>query len=379
MKYYYLKRYTGIFYYLQQGKRHYGYRLTYYDNQHKRHERNKRGFNNVKQVIGAKRQARKHIQQLNNSGNMSFKQWSEMIINERKDLRITTYKAYRHLLEENVIPYIGKYKLVNLTPLIYRHKCWEKLIRKGLSANTIKDVNAKVQAVMNEAVNDGLIKHNELKHPNMKKALQHNNRPRKEIMTKHDLHTFNRCLFRHSIKLQAIYYTLERTGMRAGELLGLHWDAINLKKHTVAIKYTRDAYGLRQPKTKTSRRTLIIDNKLVEVLKKYLNYCKKHYHITNKSYVIVGKKGNPLIPSRLSIWLKRLLLEANLKQYVGHFSCHTFRHQFASNMIVDNEINPVIVSRILGHSNPTTTMQIYVQLVKNKSLNIGKLLNNKKK
>ena len=377
MKLYYSKRYPGVFHYFKKGHRKNGFRLTYYDNQHKRHEIRRTGFHNINRALSRRDEIMNHYQALKDSRNMTVGEWCRHVINERKTYRTTTYKSYAHLLGNYIIPYIGKYKLVDLIPDIYRRYCWQKLIERGLSANTIKDTNARIQTAMNEAVDNKLIQNNPIKRPRMSKALERSERPRKPIMNRKQLIAFNDCLNRHSMMLRAIYYTLENTGMRAGELLGLHWDAINFKKSTLSIRYTRDEYGLRRPKTKTSRRTLTIDSKLLDILKQYYRYCRSHYKINSNSYVILGKQGKPLIANYVPEYLRKLLIESGLKKLVGRFTPHSFRHMFASKLIVDYHIDPLYVSRILGHANPSITMKIYAQLSANQSLNIKKILNNK--
>ena len=45
----------------------------------------------------------------------------------------------------------------------------------------------------------------------------------------------------------------------------------------------------------------------------------------------------------------------------GRLSLHSLRHSFAS-LLIANQLNPVFVSRQLGHSSPAITLDVYAHL-----------------
>ncbi|PKG23114.1 tyrosine-type recombinase/integrase [Niallia nealsonii] len=53
---------------------------------------------------------------------------------------------------------------------------------------------------------------------------------------------------------------LLRTGIRKGELLGLLWEDINLEEKTISITKSRSNFGVKEPKTLSSYRTISIDD-----------------------------------------------------------------------------------------------------------------------
>ncbi|HWO96861.1 MAG TPA: site-specific integrase [Bacillus sp. (in: firmicutes)] len=69
---------------------------------------------------------------------------------------------------------------------------------------------------------------------------------------------------------------LIRTGMRKGELLALTWEDIDCKEKTISITKSRSDNGVKTPKTKSSIRTIGIDNTLVAELKNYRTWQKKN-------------------------------------------------------------------------------------------------------
>lgn len=371
MKYYYLKRYHGIFYYKQQNQRKYGYRYNYYDSRHHRHEKSSRGYTDIRQAVVALARTKKQYHELSSSHYVTFQQWCNSFLNRIKlSKKVTTYENYYHLLEHNVVPYLGKRLLVNIKPMYYKYHCLMALLQQGLSHKTVVDINNRVQTVMNDAVRNGYLKRNQFKGVQIPNV---NQRPKKQIMNSWQLKKFNRCLDRHSIQFKAIFYTLEYTGMRIGELLGLHWKDVDLDRQELRIRYTRDGYGLRSPKTKHSQRTVPISKFLKYVLAKYYHCCKSKFGIKSSDLVIRGKHGRPLIPNVISIVLKKLLVESGLKKMTGRFTPHSFRHMLVSRLI-DAGIRPIAVSRMMGHASVAITLNVYAQSAPGEMLNIDKAL-----
>ena len=63
--------------------------------------------------------------------------------------------------------------------------------------------------------------------------------------------------------------------MRKGEICGLQWRNIDFKNNIITIERTRDDIGTRTPKTKNSYRRILVDNLVIDQLKKYQVRCKQ--------------------------------------------------------------------------------------------------------
>ena len=68
--------------------------------------------------------------------------------------------------------------------------------------------------------------------------------------------------------------------------------------------------------------------------------------------------GTPINPSNLRRDHKQLMDHADVKRLRFHDMRHT-----AACLMLNNDIAPIIVSKILGHSRPSTTMDIYGHLI----------------
>lgn len=117
------------------------------------------------------------------------------------------------------------------------------------------------------------------------------------------------------------------------------------------------------PKTKASQRKLVITDDLFQVLTDY----KLEYESTKPSdsswnadeYVFTQANGSPINPCSITDWCGDFSARYNLP----HIHPHAFRHSVATNLIHDNT-DVVTVSRLLGHSKPSVTMDIYAHAFK---------------
>lgn len=68
-----------------------------------------------------------------------------------------------------------------------------------------------------------------------------------------------------------MFYLALGTGLRRGELLGLKWQDVELDKGTVTVRRTlartKDGLVLQEPKSQASRRTVVLPEEVVKVLK----------------------------------------------------------------------------------------------------------------
>ena len=79
----------------------------------------------------------------------------------------------------------------------------------------------------------------------------------------------------------------------------------------------------------------------------------------NNDKVFTGWDGLPLFPDSITTWIIRVAKRHNLK----YFKPHSLRHTYVSLLISAG--TPVkIISEMVGHSNASTTLNIYSHLLK---------------
>ena len=144
------------------------------------------------------------------------------------------------------------------------------------------------------------------------------------------------------------------TGTRPGEAMALRFSDLN--KNIIYINKDIDEHGERPistPKTKSSIRKIIIDNKLTKDLNNLKKiYINKYGNIKFDFYIFGGIK--PLAPTTIN----RYKMKACKKSGLDPIKLHEFRHSHAT-MLIEKGIFINEVSRRLGHSNTQMTLNTY--------------------
>lgn len=160
--------------------------------------------------------------------------------------------------------------------------------------------------------------------------------------------------------------TLIYTGMRSGELCGLHWKDVDLEKGTIFVRYTlyraEGQYKLSTPKTKSSLRVIAIPAELKAILKDHKAWQEKRSEELGSKWiergaVVTGMEGEYMSGGYLNITLKKLLKKHDLP----NIHVHDLRHANAS-LLINAGVPVKFISEHLGHSNTKTTEDIYAHV-----------------
>ena len=147
-------------------------------------------------------------------------------------------------------------------------------------------------------------------------------------------------------RLYPIFLTLANTGMRKGELLNLEWPDIDFEARKIRIRI-KDFWT---PKT-GEERDVPLNNQLC-------NFLKKLYENKKEGRWVFSTTGGQQ-PRHLREDLIRLCKRLNIEKA----NLHTFRHTFASHLVMKGVDLPT-VQKLLGHRDISTTM-IYAHLAPN--------------
>lgn len=192
------------------------------------------------------------------------------------------------------------------------------------------------------------------------------------------------------LQYQVLFRFMIFCGMRRGEVLGLEWKDIDFDTGLCSIRrtsqYRGDGVGIytSTPKTKSSCRTLKLPDEMLTVLKRFkfeqnssIVRNSDIWHPTDRLFTQYN--GLPMHPARPYNWLLRFCE----REHLPFKGLHSFRHAFATEMITSGQVDIKTVSSILGHSEVSTTLDIYtheVQSVSAKAMDfVSDLINEKRR
>ena len=260
-----------------------------------------------------------------------------------------TYTRYRAVMDHFRKFLQGQSNLVSLIQITPHNIEKYKLERlQCVTHNTANFELGVLRTFFNQAKEFGFIKDNPVK--NVKKIRTSRKPPR--FFSKEEL----KAIFDHCDDFErALYSTLLYTGIRRGELQFLEWHDINLEEGVIKIQ-VKDYW---EPKSRVSREIPVHEN-LIRILKEH----KKRYG--ENRWVFSKPNGDQLD----HLWRR---FQGILKRAeINNATVHTFRHTFASHLVMAGVDLPT-VQKFLGHSDIATTM-IYAHLAPDHLMNsISKL------
>ena len=151
------------------------------------------------------------------------------------------------------------------------------------------------------------------------------------------------------------FYLLLVTGMRVGELLALKFEDIDFEGREIHIcrtKVGRTGDKTNEPKTKAGNRYVpILYDKTLDCIKNL----RQEGNLTRLTgYLFQTRSGKSVNYNNLRRDWVKICEDAGIE--LKHI--HAFRHTFATAALAKG-IPVLEVSRILGHSNATTTLNMY--------------------
>ena len=162
-----------------------------------------------------------------------------------------------------------------------------------------------------------------------------------------------------TFKNLGIYICLS-AGIRIGEICALTWGDIDTDTGVISIRKTiqriyiveednrHTELVLDTAKTKNSIRDIPMNRDLLKILKPI----KK---VVNESFYVLTNEAKPTEPRTYRNYYKKLMRELDIPK----LKFHGLRHSFATRCIESN-CDYKTVSVILGHSNISTTLNLYV-------------------
>ena len=282
-------------------------------------------------------------------------------------LAVATYSSYAAMIKKPVGPYFRQ-KNLTLRELEARHlqMFYSEMLRK-VKPNTVIHYHAIIHSALKYAVKTDMLVQN---------VADKVDRPKKNSFQP---------VFLSAEEMQKVFEALRGTklelpvlvaafyGFRRGEVLGLKWDAIDFERGTISVIRTVTAITLdgkqaeieqQSAKTKSSLRTLpligsfreyFLQVKEAQELNKQV--CGNCYNYEYDGFVFVDELGERMRANYLTSAFPKFLENHGLRR----MRFHDLRHSCAS-LLLANDVPLKHIQEWLGHSDFTTTANIYAHL-----------------
>lgn len=356
---------------------------------------------------------------------MTLKELSKSYLEDMKPpvLARTTYADYKKRLELRLLPALGHIEIGNIRQKDindYKKMLQETYVspstKKPLSEASISKDCLIISAMLSYAVSQGLLEMNILIYSG---KVTGRRKPRREVKPKyftveqlmrfidaletpidvvHGEHTTTvkgktyavkpyTQTFRVKLKWKLYFYIAMFAGDRRGENISLTWNDLNMDTREVRLSASTDyvdgTMQLKDTKTHNERENTL-PSYVIEIAKAWKSEQMQeslrlgdewrgcHGKDYNKNFIFTQRNGAQMHICSPAGEYKRIIRLYN--QYVAdspekkipeNVPPHGLRHSVAAILIANN-VDARTVAGILGHADPTTTLNIYSYFFKNK-------------
>lgn len=321
----------------------------------------------------------------------------------RRESNMTVSELSDIYIEEYVKRYLKQSNMKVVTPAIKRlkeamgHRKINKLTRldvqrwvnsmsepqpkkndKVLSPKSVRNYYSILSGMMNFAVQMELVDSS----PCHNIRLPRNQKKEARYYNKDEVALFLQALeniSEHELKYKAVVYVALFGGLRNGEIMGLNWDDFDDNERTISIHRTRyiKKGGIYEdvPKTQKSIREITLPDNVIALLKELkIQQMKEQLILGNKwensPAIFKNSMGNHMHPNATAKWLRKFLKRNDLP----YISMHGLRHTHTSLLAYLNT-DKLVISRRLGHSQLSTTLNIYTHIFEEPDKQIADGLN----
>lgn len=268
-----------------------------------------------------------------------------------------------------ILPHLGNSKLAELRPEHFRklyadlRKEKNMVTGKPLSENTVAGVHACLCGILSDAMEGGFLDHN----PAWRTYRYTGKKKDKIIADEDTVQKLVTALEQESIKYETYFKLVIATGMRRGECCGLKWSDIDWQERSIhiqrnVVKVTGEDIIVKDTKTSSGDRYVYFSAEMESLLREYRRECEweteahDERNLNDDDYVF-RRHGQPLpmTPTTFTWRFKLILKKHGLPEKLN---VHSLRHTNAS-LLIANGTDVATVAGLLGHSQPSTTLDIY--------------------
>ncbi len=219
----------------------------------------------------------------------------------RHNVRPVTFDGYERTIEKRIIPALGHVPVQKLTPDQVQ-SLYSSQIKAGAGPSTVQLCHLRLSQALTQAVKLGLVARD------VTDVVTPPRVTTKEMQTWDVVQARRFMEVAHQSHFGPIWTLSLITGMRRGELLGLHWQDVDFERGVLHIRQTRGVIRGRrfigQPKSKSARRTVPVPPQMIAELREHKrNQNERRLSMDapwhDQDLVFCTSEGNPISPRNL--------------------------------------------------------------------------------
>lgn len=318
--------------------------------------------------------------------NNVFDRYMAIKHNLRDSTRSNYLYTYNHFVRDNFgMKLIANIKFSDVLQY-YNHLLHEQ----ELSLGTLDTIHCLLHPTFQLAVRDQIIRNN----PSdgvMKEISKQSgkNRGIRHALTIEQQRAFMEYVANHPVYYHwwSLFTVLLGTGCRIGEALGLRWEDLDFENRIISINHSlvyyptakerKSVMRIVKPKTEAGIRTIPMLDVVYDAFQMELEEQEETGFNTDEidgmtGFVFKNRYGGVPNYNTVNQAIKRIISSHNADEVIiakrekrepviiPNFSCHHFRHTFATRLC-EVENNLKVIQSIMGHRNIETTMDVYAE------------------
>lgn len=335
--------------------------LFYYEDwTGKRRQKHTRGFATKKDALEYEAEF-KRISKANMD--MTLESFVSIYFSDKKnELKQRTMRNKKYMINEHVIPYLGKKKMNEVTPADII--AWQNEIKEkhDFSDAYLRMIQNQVTAIFTHASKIYSLSNNPCS--KVKKMGRSDGRSL-EFWTIEEYEKFIDTFDRNSSHY-VMFEILFWTGCREGEMLSLTMNDIDITNNKLKITKTYFRHNrediITAPKTDNSIRTIDLPQFLVDEI---IDYYKRLYNYP------ADERLFPVVAEAVQHTMRRHIKKAGVKK----IRVHDLRHSHVAYLIHQG-VQPLIIKERLGHKDIKITLNTYGHLYPSEQKKVAGLLDN---
>ncbi len=280
--------------------------------------------------------------------------WLEHV--QRLSVRLSSFVQTLIMINSHIIPELGSIPLQKLT--VRDVQRFVSKLQDTLSAVHVRNIHGILHKALAKAISEDLLRENVCDRVTLPRL----ETTEMQVLTQSQAQQLLRAA--EGNHWETLLIVALTTGLRHGELRALKWSDVDLERKELYVRHTAGrvpGYGYveSEPKSKKSRRTVVLHAFVVETLKSHRvaqleQRLKAGSAWQDRNLVFPGQTGNYFHKNTLYRNFHKILDKAGLPP----MRIHDLRHS-AATILLAMGVNIKVVQEILGHSNISMTLGIY--------------------